>query len=244
MCTVIIEIPQQTSGSVRLLAVRDEMTDRPWDPPGKWWPEEFAGVTGVRDRRAGGAWLAASENALSVILNRPESVAETLSEGDAPLGSRGQIVLDSVTGKQLPERPYTESFNLVEVTPLGATVTYWNGKQLDKAPLGPGVHMIAHGAVDDMNFARIEKWLPAFECLAGMPETEWKEAWIAALERSAELGPDDDRAIIRDNTVHGYPTKSLLVALAEVGGGHDVRLWSAVLDEAARWSGEAFVAAE
>src|SRR5690606_34070835 len=88
MCTVILEVPDDPAGHTRLLAVRDEMPDRPWDPPGFWWPE-LPGVRGVRDRQAGGAWLAAKGASFSVILNRPESVADLQPEGAPALGSRG-----------------------------------------------------------------------------------------------------------------------------------------------------------
>jgi len=55
------------------------------------------------------------------------------------------------------------------------------------------------------------------------------------LDRSAELSPDDDRAIIRDNRPHGYPTQSLLLCAAEItSSGVDVRYGE--LDHPARWT--------
>lgn len=239
MCTVIVEVPRTAGQATRLLAVRDEMPGRPWDPPGEWWPH-LPGVHGVRDQQAGGAWLATRDGALSVILNRAESVAEQLPENAPPLSSRGVIVLQSIDGQTLPERPHTESFNLIEVRGSDTTLHEWEGISLTTSRLEPGVHMIAHGAVDDLNFARVEAWLPKFQRLAGLPNESWRHAWIEELVSSAELGPDDDRAIIRDNTSHGYPTKSLLVCLAEIGESR-VALSSATLSEAARWSGEQFI---
>src|SRR5699024_7086848 len=71
MCTAIIEVPRDPAQATRVLAVRDEDPNRPWDPPGEWWPE-LPGVIGVRDRLANGAWLAASpgRGTLAVLLNR------------------------------------------------------------------------------------------------------------------------------------------------------------------------------
>lgn len=239
MCTVIVEVPSEPGRRARVLAVRDEMPDRPWDPPGNWWPEE-PDVRGVRDRRAGGAWLATRGGSLAVILNRPESVAATLPEGADPLESRGRIVLDSLRGQSVPERPYTESFNLVEAQHSRVFVTEWNGEHVSRQELPPGVHMIAHGAVNDPQFARIDAWLPPFRLLAGLPDDAWKNSWLGALTLSTQFGPDDDRAIIRDNTVHGYPTQSLLVCLAEVGRA-DVHVSTITFDEPARWNGEELV---
>ena len=239
MCTVILEVPSEQGRHTRVLAVRDEMPDRPWDPPGLWWPE-LPRVRGVRDRRAGGAWLATRDGTLSVILNRPESVASTLADGAAPLESRGRIVLDSVQGLPVPDEPHTESFNLVEVHGPRVTVTEWDGERVRRQELPPGIHMIAHGAVNDMEFARIAAWLPPFRLLAGLPDDGWRNSWLGALALSTEFGPDDDRAIIRDNTVHGYPTQSLLVCLADVGSTR-VNLSTLTFAEPAHWDGEELV---
>ncbi len=96
MCTVIVHVPESpaaTGEPVRLLAVRDEDPARTWDPLGEWWPEH-PGVIGVRDRRAGGAWLAADPAAgrVAVILNR----ADVVTEPEETLGSRGHVVLDAL----------------------------------------------------------------------------------------------------------------------------------------------------
>ena len=62
MCTVIVSVPNAPGAPTRLLAVRDEDPARPWNPLGAWWPERDDRIVGVRDVRAGGAWLAAQEN--------------------------------------------------------------------------------------------------------------------------------------------------------------------------------------
>ncbi|WP_336653266.1 MULTISPECIES: NRDE family protein [unclassified Leucobacter] len=252
MCTVILDVPTRADAPIRLLAVRDEDPERAWDPPGEWWPEERPGVVGVRDRRANGAWLAAvgpsagpgdGAARLAVILNRGETVRP---RGAAPLASRGGIVLDAVAGIEPADPPGTAAFNLVEVSTAGARVTEWGGSDLRRARLSPGVHMLAHDGVDDRATARIAHWLPEFSALreqgsgsGSEPFPEWRERWISLLARSAELGPTDDRAIIRDNRPHGYPTLSLLVCVAEVGDA-GIDLVSAVLRRPGRWGSPAF----
>ncbi len=247
MCTVVVEVPTSKAEAVRLLAVRDEDPARPWDPPGAWWPER-PGVLGVRDRRAGGAWLAAApdEGRLSVILNRADVFSYGLPAGPNGLASRGSLVLDAVVGRSLPDPPRTAGFNLVTVAGGSATVTSWDGESLVHRTLAPGVHMIAHHDVDDLRSARIDAWLPAFRELAGL-DTGWRERWIALLERSTGLPAGDDRAIIRDNRGHGYETLSLLVCTAEVQGGTpserapgSVRLESAAFAEPAVWGAPVF----
>ncbi|WP_431802803.1 NRDE family protein [Microbacterium sp. bgisy203] len=231
MCTVIVHVPSEPDEAVRLLAVRDEDPARTWDPLGAWWPE-LPGVVGVRDRRAGGAWLAADADRgrVAVILNR----ADVVTDGAEPLASRGRVVLDAVEGRMPEGQPRTHGFNLVEVSAGEASVTMWDGASVRRVVLEPGIHMIAHDDVDDPATARIAAWRDAFAAPvdeggwagggAGGWADDWAGAWLDILERTSAVGPVDDRAIVRDNRPFGYPTLSLLVCAASAGpDGVDVR---------------------
>lgn len=232
MCTVILSVPEASGAPVRMLAVRDEDPGRAWDPPGRWWPETAPEVIGVRDRRAGGAWLAADPHTarLAVILNRAEVPGAT--------GSRGIVVLDAVAGHLPAPRPDTHGFNLVTVDAEGARVISWDGETVRTTILGPGVHMVAHDDVDDDATPRIARWLPEF---AAAPDGSgrWEEAWLSLLERTAHLPPTDDRAIVRDNRPYGVPTLSLLVCAASVGPD-GVALSYGQLDEPGIWNHPTF----
>ena len=214
MCTVVIRVPEAPDEPTRLLAIRDEDPHRPWSPLGHWWPETHDGVVGVRDARAGGAWLAAAPAAgrLSVLLNR----ADASSRPEPELRSRGGLVLDAVAGRSPEGDPATHGFNLVEVEGATARVVSWDGRALRRTALPPGTHMIAHDGVDDLSTPRIAAWLDAFRDaeLSGGPR--WWHPWIDVLERSTALASTDDRAIIRDNRPLGYPTLSLLACVAAV----------------------------
>ncbi|GAA2076044.1 NRDE family protein [Microbacterium hatanonis] len=211
MCTVIVRVPAHTDEPVRMLAVRDEDPRRAWDPLGPWWPDSHPGVVGVRDARAGGAWLAAdpSRSRVSVILNRHEVEGAT--------GSRGAVVLDAVVGRAPVAAPPTHGFNLVDIDASGARVTSWDGDAVRSVRLEPGVHMIAHDEVDDAATPRIAAWLTAFDAApSDAADGPWYAEWLAVLERSASLPPTDDRAIVRDNRPHGIPTLSLLMCAASI----------------------------
>ncbi len=242
MCTVIVEVPGDPSGAVRLLAVRDEDPARPWDAPGAWWPSERPGVVGVRDRRANGAWLAAApaQGRLAVLLNRAETGGRGAPEAGNPLASRGGLVLDAVSGAEMPAHPRTANFNLVSIAGRSVALTTWDGEQRLRTELDPGVHMVAHHDLDDPRTERIETWLPRFRELAGAPAAAWRHEWIALLDRSAALDPADERAIIRDNRSHGYPTLSLLACVAEVSAG-GVALSTATLATPSLWNHPEFV---
>ncbi|MGX1792457.1 NRDE family protein [Microbacterium sp. NPDC055312] len=231
MCTVVIDVAPSPGDGARLLAVRDEDPDRPWDDLGEWWPDAHPGVIGIRDRRAGGAWLAADPAAgrLAVLLNR----ADVLDLPDDAVRSRGSLALESVAGRSPQGRLPMHGFNLLEVTPQGSRVLSWDGVRLRETSVPVGVHMIAHDDLDDPRTARIETWLPRFAAAADADG--WASRWEDVLAESAALPPEDDRAIVRDNRVHGYPTMSLLFCTAEVAPG-TVTVRSRVLARPGQWS--------
>ncbi|GAA4904526.1 hypothetical protein GCM10025789_24550 [Tessaracoccus lubricantis] len=213
MCTVVIRVPEPGPARVRLLAIRDEDPGRPWRPLGQWWPEHPE-VTGIQDMMAGGAWLAHDQRQLSVLLNRPGGPGE----GIIPT-TRGNLVIGSLTGQQVPETPTTLGFNLVEATFDGVRVTSWEGGRTETTDLAPGTHMVAHSDVDDHDSARIAHWLPRFAD-APTEGVRWWTEWAKLLDDGGrELDPTDDRALIRDNRAHGYPTLSLLAVVASIGPG-------------------------
>lgn len=230
MCTVVIRVPEPGTGPVRTLAVRDEDPQRPWRPWGAWWPD-LPAVHGVMDELAGGAWMAADNSTLAVLLNRGGGT-------NGPVfTSRGSLVLDTVAGRRLPDPLTTLGFNLVQVTADGARVTSWDGGVPRVVELAPGTHMVAHDDVDDPTTARIAAWLGEFTAASTDvgADGRWWDDWLSVLARSTEVGPLDDRAIIRDNRVHGYPTLSLLVGVASVGEG-EVEVRMAELEEPGRWN--------
>lgn len=212
MCTVVIRVPDDDVTPCYVLAVRDEDPDRPWRRLGQWWADHPS-VVGVQDQLAGGAWLAAdpASGRLAVLLNR-------LGTPDLPgelITSRGGLVLNSVTGRELPDPITTLGFNLVEVAGRDARVTMWDGHSLRSVHLPPGTHMIAHDDVNDQATARVRAWRDAFAA-APTDGEPWWEAWLDVLERTTDTPPTDDTAIIRDNRTHGFPTLSLLVSVASV----------------------------
>lgn len=217
MCTVIVRVPEDPAAPARMIAVRDEDPARAWDPLGVWWPSTYPGVTGVRDARAGGAWLAALPTAgrLAVLLN---------VGGPAPqpgLASRGEVVLDAVANRPLPPRRRTQPYSLVTVDSPRTCLTLSDGLALDMHPVRSGVHMLVNSpALDDTSFARVARWLPAFRAATPADDADdWFAGWLEVMAASAGLPSTDDEAIIRDNRPYGIGTLSLLMCQATIG--HD-----------------------
>jgi Transport and Golgi organisation 2 len=216
MCTVIVRVPDDPRHPTRVLAVRDEDPEREWNPLGDWWPEAHPGVIGVRDVRAGGAWLAAAPDRglLAVLLNR----AEGHDLPESAVVSRGALPLAAVEGEAVPAAPRTRGFNLLTVGAAASVVTRWDGTAVHETVLGPGTHMVAHDDVDDPATGRIAAWLPAFAAapLSATGDRAWWEDWFDVLAASTGDGASSDAAIVRDNRYLGIPTQSLLVCVAEV----------------------------
>ncbi|WP_439692239.1 NRDE family protein [Curtobacterium sp. SP.BCo] len=255
MCTVVVRVDPGSEWPVTMLALRDESPDRPWDPPAAWWPERDPAIRGVRDRSAGGAWLAASDGAgLAVVLNRGEPVPSD----DGTWTTRGVVPLDAVTGA-LPGHdgtvPDTKAFNLVRATAGGAEVLAWDGVRVRTTALEPGVHMVTHGEPDDPAAPRIGRWLEAFRAADapggppvlgpfdelraaddGVDTGDGWSGWFGLLAASAVLPADDPDAILRDAHERDGHFATLSIVAAAVGPERTV-LQHARLTEPGRLDG-------
>lgn len=225
MCTLIIRVPEVTGEPTRLLAIRDEDPGRPWDPLGPGWPQEYPGLIGVRDQRAGGAWLAADPEGghVAVLLNRADRIDLAYEQ----VQTRGTIALEAVAGRLPAGSPPMHGFNLVDVEHEETRLIAWDGIELRTTLLTPGTHMIAHEDVDDLSTPRIEAWLEEFRASVSAEKAEgedWWTPWLRVIEQSASVDPADERALIREQSYEGTPSVSLLVCVATVSAsGADVR---------------------
>ena len=74
-------------------ANRDEMIDRPWQPPGRHWPDRPDVVAGL-DSLAGGSWLGINDwGVAAAVLNRHGSLGPASERR-----SRGELVLEDCPG--------------------------------------------------------------------------------------------------------------------------------------------------
>ncbi|MDL9978505.1 NRDE family protein [Microbacterium candidum] len=232
MCTVVIRVPE-AEGPIRMLAVRDEDPTRGWVPLGENWPER-PGVIGVRDARAGGAWLAAdaAEGRLAVLLNRQSPEPPP----GVTLVTRGAIPLDAVAGRPPQPTVATAGFNLVTVDAAGAVIVTWDGVDRTETRIPPGTHMIAHRDLDDTETERIIAWRGPFTAASTEgSDDDWWMPWLDVLRESGGLSPVDARAIVRDNEPLGYPTQTTLLCVASVAPG-DLDVKYAQFTEPGHWN--------
>ena len=178
MCTVIVLWRPGHAWPLLLAANRDERLDRPWDPPGAWWPDR-PGLIGGRDRLGGGSWMAAEGGRVACVLNRPGSLGPTPNKR-----SRGELPGLALAGAPIDAGAY-RPFNLVIAGRDGAQFVRGDGARLDNWPVPPGLSMITAHGLNDPASARVTAHRAAFEAAPTPPD--WGP-WLQALGASA--GPD------------------------------------------------------
>lgn len=182
MCTVII---WRDEGRCALAANRDERLDRAWDAPGPFWP----GVTGGRDRTAGGTWMAMNAHGVvAAVLNRPGTLGPApgkRSRGELPLVAlRGATAADAAARiAALPARDW-RPFHMVVADASAAFFLAGLGEGVPAAvPLPPGVSMVTAHPPNDLASPRTSRHLPRFQAAAPPEDGNWGE-WPALLADS------------------------------------------------------------
>jgi hypothetical protein len=168
MCTVVVRWAR--GASTRVLALRDELTGREFDDPGRWWPEHPA-LVGGRDRAAGGTWCAThvGTGVTALVLNRPQ---KPTAEPGAP--SRGVLpLLAAEHGADWPSAVDPDgmaSFLLVLAAPDGLTTWDFDGERLVRTEHPEGTWMVTSGGPEDR---KADTFLPRFAA-AGYPDG-WRQ---------------------------------------------------------------------
>ena len=203
MCTAVLSI--EPGLPVLLAGVRDELTDRAWEPPAQHWPQ-YPGLIGGRDLQAGGTWLAVSDQDRRVgcVLNAVGALAPAAtrrSRGSLPLTAAAGMPLDAAALAAL------DPFHLLTAEPAGAIIQSWDGHALTERPLPPGLHFVVNSGLAselagrEHELARIAHFLERFRSAARpdpRPGQSVAEAWGSwfPLVNGDGIGPDDPRALI------------------------------------------------
>jgi len=217
MCTVVVLRRPDHDWPVILGANRDEMADRPWQPPGRHWPDR-ANVRAGIDEFAGGTWLGVNdEGVVAGLLNRRESLGP-----DAQLRTRGELVLEALDHADavdavaaladLDGRSY-RSFNMVVadnrdaywLRSLGATA----GGRVEVHELPAGLAMLTAHDIDDSASPRTQTYLPRFrEAPAPDPGADDWASWENLLAGREHAPEADAREAMTVVTEFGFGTLS------------------------------------
>ncbi|HYD29716.1 MAG TPA: NRDE family protein [Azospirillaceae bacterium] len=225
MCSVVILRRPDADWPIILGANRDEMSNRPWRPPGRHWPDRANVVAGL-DEMAGGTWMGVNdEGVMACVLNREG----TLGPEDGKR-SRGELVLEALDHADAAEAALAladlnaaawRPFNLVIADNRDAFVLSHRGEKgrIRPVPIPEGLSMVTAFDLNDDASPRIRFYRPLFAHAAPpAPERgEWA-AWEKLLasrirdgQGRSEAGPKGAMCVV---TPSGFGTSSSsLVAL-------------------------------
>ena len=220
MCTLVILRRPGHDWPLILAANRDEMIDRPWQPPARHWPDRPQVLAGL-DELAGGTWLGLNDDGVvAAVLNRRGSLGP---EGGKR--SRGELVLEALDHADAGEAAIAlaglnagayRGFNMVVADNCDA---YWLANRendrgiIEVKPLPVGLSMLTAGDRNDPTSPRITRYLPQFEA-APPPDPaagDWA-AWQSLMaSKGNPAGPMGDMCVVTDV---GFGTlSSSLIAL-------------------------------
>ena len=236
MCTVVLSLAPAERMPLLLLGFRDELTDRPWQPPARHWPG--SSLVGGLDEQAGGTWLAVHPGVprVACILNargEPAAPDDRRSRGELPLraAADGPQAL-----KQLHEDLGTlaryDPFFLICADLSAALMLSWDGQHAALENLGSATHVITNAGhtypsvhQDD----KAEHFGPKFAAYRpdADPAATIKDAWgdWLTLAGGDGLSDTDPAAVLvrhelPDGRVYGTTSVSL-VALGARGLRYD-----------------------
>lgn len=203
MCTVVV---RRTAGRpVQVLAIRDELTDRDFDSPGRWWPQ-FPDLVGGRDHVAGGTWCAThvGTGVTALVLNRYH---ERPAAPGAP--SRGVLpLLAAVHGTDWTahvEIAGMAGFVLVLASADRLATWEFDGDRLIRTDQPEGTYVVTSGGPEDR---KADRWHDSFA------RTDFPDGWRRLVE---DRPPADDPAALvvrqeRDGRVYGTVFAELIDA--------------------------------
>jgi hypothetical protein len=216
MCTLVISCSPGAAWPIAIAANRDEMLDRPWDPPAAHWPTH-PGIVGGRDRLAGGTWMAVRGGLVAAVLNRPGSLGPAAgfrSRGELPLLALGHATASAAAeALSAMDGGGWRPFNLVIADAEAAWLLVGDGGRAVVATALPeGVSMITaigrdEGGRDEGGTARARVHLPRFR-QAPHPAPDRADAWaslLAATDHEPGAGPRGGLTVTPDE---GYGTVS------------------------------------
>ena len=221
MCTLVILRRPNHDWPVLIGANRDEIIDRPWDPPARHW-EDRPDVVAGRDLVAGGTWLGVNDHGVvAAILNRRGSLGP--KEG---YRSRGELPLEALdhteafTASEALANINSNSYRPFNMVIADNKDAFWIrlaedhwGFNLEVRPLPVGLSMITDSDRNDTNSARIRTYLPQFQ-IASEPDVEsddWS-GWISLLSSQiydSEVGTEG-AMFIKTDTGFGTVCSSLI----------------------------------
>jgi hypothetical protein len=218
MCTVVLLLRPGHQWPLIMAANRDEMLDRPWDPPAEHWPDR-PGVVAGRDRLGGGTWMGINRHhVIAAVLNRQGSLGPRpgkRSRGELPLIALEHATAEAAAGAiaELKASAYRR-FNMVVADAAGTWFLRGLGQgHSESIPLESGLHMVTARDPNDPTSPRVARHLDRFRAAASPePPDQWN-GWAALVaDRS---GPPESQLNIVPRVGFGTVCSSLAALAAD-----------------------------
>lgn len=225
MCTLIVLYRPGHAWPMLIAANRDEMLDRPWQAPGRHWPDRPHVVAGL-DELGGGSWFGVNDDGIVAgVMNRHGALGPLMGKR-----SRGELVLEALDHADAKTAAHAlahldpvayRAFNLVVAD---AERAYWlrhteaaDPGRIEMMALAPGWSMLTAYDYNDLSSPRVRRYLPLWRS-APVPDPERSDwsAWEKLLgSRESEVGPEGAMNVVTDS---GFGTvSSLLLGLPARG---------------------------
>jgi len=218
VCTLTLAWQVFEDAPVVVAANRDELLDRPSEPPAvrDWETTVVAPI----DREAGGTWLGYNEHGLLVgLTNRwtGESVQSDRSRGllvREALGQESATEAVRFVERELDERTY-EGFNLIAADASAGLLVEYDGRRAVRN-LSPGIHVVVNVGADgsyDVPEARSETGVEqannadAVQAALRPDPGETSQSW---LDRAASVLGDHEYGVCLHHENFGTRSSSLI----------------------------------
>ncbi|MBI3897658.1 MAG: NRDE family protein [Gammaproteobacteria bacterium] len=219
MCTLVVLYRPQHPWPLLIAANRDEMLDRLWQPPARYWPDRSNVVAGL-DEQGGGSWFGLNDDGIVAgVMNRRGTLGPAAGKR-----SRGELVLEAL--EHAEAQTAAEALRFIDPSayrPFNLVIAdreraYWlrhveQTDRIDVMPLASGLSMITAYDCNDMTSPRVRRYLPLLRA-AAVPDPERGDwlAWEALLaSRESDAGAEGAMNVVTDS---GFGTvSSALVAL-------------------------------
>jgi uncharacterized protein with NRDE domain len=226
MCTIVLLRRPGHAWPLILAANRDEMRDRPWQPPARHWPAQ-ADVTAGRDETAGGTWLGVNDaGVVAAVSNRRGSLG-----ADPNKRSRGELPLaalthdDAASAAEALSRIDGDAYRAFNLIVADRQFAFWlrnadGAPKIDRFTVPDGVSVVTAGDIDDATSPRIRLYRPRFRAAAAPDPgaSDWR-AWQALLGCRETDDADIGDSAMNIESDRGFGTvSSSLIALPADGG--------------------------
>ena len=230
MCILMVLHRVLPDHPIVVAANRDEFYDRPTVGPALLGRSPR--IWGGRDERAGGTWMGFNEHGTVVGLTNRRLHADQPT--DPQRRSRGQVCLEALQARSAAQAAATlmsqppRRYNPFNLLLMDATELLWIA--YDDAPvlrpLGPGLHILANGELNDFETARLRRARQLLRAAEPAPLPELMPVLEQAC-RDHEPGMKDRETICMHRDDDSYGTVSSTILALPAGGRKPVYRYAA-----------------